>query len=116
MNILGNVGLSAVDRLSAALFHFLWQGAIVALLYAGADRFLKRRGAASNSRYALACGALAVMLLAPIVTFARSARGDGARAGIESARPDGALSQHAASLSSNPGSVRPASGTAGTDP
>ena len=46
------------ERLAAALLHFVWQGALVALAYAAADRHLKRRGTASNARYALACGAL----------------------------------------------------------
>jgi beta-lactamase regulating signal transducer with metallopeptidase domain len=60
------------ERLAAALAHFVWQGALVALAYAAADRLLRRRGAASNTRYALACGALAALLLLPIATFARS--------------------------------------------
>ena len=62
------------ERLAAALMHFVWQGALVALVYAVADRRLKTRGASSNSRYALACVALAAMMVLPVATFAR--RGD----------------------------------------
>jgi bla regulator protein blaR1 len=62
------------ERLAAALLHFVWQGALVALAYAAADRGLKRRGASSNARYALACAALAAMMILPAATFVRAAR------------------------------------------
>jgi bla regulator protein blaR1 len=49
-----------------ALFHFLWQGALVAALLAGIVRLL--RGRSPALRYALSCGALAVMLALPVAT------------------------------------------------
>ncbi|MGB7220706.1 MAG: M56 family metallopeptidase [Vicinamibacterales bacterium] len=49
-----------------ALVHFVWQGALVALLTAAALRLL-RHGSA-NARYLTSCIALGAMLLAPIVT------------------------------------------------
>lgn len=49
-----------------ALFHFLWQGALVALLLATFHLALARRSAAL--RYAVACGALGLMLVLPVAT------------------------------------------------
>ncbi|HVY92286.1 MAG TPA: M56 family metallopeptidase, partial [Bryobacteraceae bacterium] len=54
-----------VDRLGWTLVHFLWQGALIAMLYAGARRMLRDH----QARYALACAALVLMIAAPIVTF-----------------------------------------------
>jgi uncharacterized protein (TIGR03435 family) len=54
-----------VMRLGWTLVHFLWQGAFIAVFYAAARRFL----ASTNGRYLLACGALAAMMAAPIVTW-----------------------------------------------
>ena len=56
-----------VDRLGWALIHFLWQGALIALLYVAA-----RRSRTPQTRYLVGCLALAAMTLAPIVTFAIS--------------------------------------------
>ena len=60
------------ERLAAALLHFVWQGALVALVYAVADRRLRNRGASSSTRYALACLALAAMMILPAATFSRT--------------------------------------------
>jgi beta-lactamase regulating signal transducer with metallopeptidase domain len=60
--------------LSWALFHFLWQGAVVAAALAALGMALRK--SAPSVRYAVACGALATMLALPIVT-AWSASGDG---------------------------------------
>ena len=49
-----------------ALFHFLWQGVLVAAVVAALGPFLARRSPAV--RYAVACGALATMLALPIAT------------------------------------------------
>ena len=49
-----------------ALVHFLWQGALVALLFATARAHCRRSSA--NVRYTVACFALLLMLLMPIVT------------------------------------------------
>ncbi|HEY6360676.1 MAG TPA: M56 family metallopeptidase, partial [Vicinamibacterales bacterium] len=48
------------------LIHFVWQGAALALGAAGALRLWRHRSA--NARYAIACGALAAMLAAPVLT------------------------------------------------
>src|SRR6187549_2713964 len=48
------------------LIHFFWQGAILAVAAEGALRSCRNRSA--NTRYAIACVALAAMLTAPIVS------------------------------------------------
>ena len=50
-----------------SLLHFLWQGAIVALLLASALRMLSNRS--SQLRYMAACCALVLMAASPLVTF-----------------------------------------------
>jgi bla regulator protein BlaR1 len=52
-----------------ALLHFLWQGALVALLLAGVLTLLG--GRTPNIRYAAVCAALVLMLLLPAITFWR---------------------------------------------
>ena len=52
-----------------ALVHFLWQGALIALLLALANAASRRAGA--RVRYALACGAMALMVLSVAGTFCR---------------------------------------------
>lgn len=54
-----------VDRLGWTLIQFLWQGALIAALFAMARPFAHKPAA----RYALACIALAAMIAAPFVTF-----------------------------------------------
>jgi beta-lactamase regulating signal transducer with metallopeptidase domain len=54
-----------VDRLGWTLLHFLWQGALIAALFAIARLFARKPG----TRYALACIALVAMVAAPFVTF-----------------------------------------------
>jgi beta-lactamase regulating signal transducer with metallopeptidase domain len=54
------------QSLGWALVHFIWQGAAVAILYAGVAALLRRR--AANVRYMVACAALALMVALPIVT------------------------------------------------
>jgi beta-lactamase regulating signal transducer with metallopeptidase domain len=56
------------QALGWTLLHFLWQGAAIALLYRVADLALARRSA--SARYALALGALLVMLGASVATLA----------------------------------------------
>lgn len=56
------------QAVGAALLHFLWQGALIALLVACLNVLLQNRGA--RARYAVACGGLFLMLAAPIATFA----------------------------------------------
>jgi bla regulator protein BlaR1 len=57
-----------VERLGMTLLHFLWQGAIIAAIYAATRRWGARRLGA-NGRYALACAALTAMVIAPVVTW-----------------------------------------------
>lgn len=56
-----------VEKLGWALLHFVWQGAVVAVL-CGIVLLLMRR-ATSNSRYLVACGGLLLTGLLPIVTI-----------------------------------------------
>ena len=65
-----------VERLGWTLLHFLWQGVLIAKLFAASRAF---GGASLNSRtrYAMACASLAAMLLAPIVTFYLIGTGSG---------------------------------------
>jgi beta-lactamase regulating signal transducer with metallopeptidase domain len=54
------------QSLGWALVHFIWQGAAVAIIYAGIAALLRRR--AANVRYTVACAALALMFALPIAT------------------------------------------------
>jgi uncharacterized protein (TIGR03435 family) len=58
----------SVERLGWTLVHFLWQGLLIAALYAGVRKAVKRISS-PNTRYLLACAALAGMMAAPLVTF-----------------------------------------------
>ena len=49
------------------LLHFVWQGALVALLLAGVLYLLRRRTA--QVRYAVSCGALVLLLVLPVLTL-----------------------------------------------
>ncbi len=51
-----------------ALVHFLWQGALIALLFAAANRAARR--SAPAVRYGAACMALGLMMAAPLATGA----------------------------------------------
>jgi beta-lactamase regulating signal transducer with metallopeptidase domain len=55
------------QRLAGSLPHFLWQGAVLALLAALLFRFMERRSA--ESRYAVAVAMLGLMLVAPCLTL-----------------------------------------------
>lgn len=55
------------QALGWTLIHFIWQGALIALLYLSISVLLRRY--AANVRYAAACGAMLLMLLAPAVTM-----------------------------------------------
>jgi|GEM_PF-1835040 len=56
-----------IERLGWMLVHFLWQAMAVALLLAGLLRLLRR--ASANLRYAVACGAVALMAVLPLITM-----------------------------------------------
>lgn len=55
------------QALGWTLFHFIWQGALVAVLYKSASLMLKNRS--SNARYVAACASLALMLALPVGTI-----------------------------------------------
>jgi uncharacterized protein (TIGR03435 family) len=57
-----------VERLGWTLVHFLWQGLLIALLYAATRRIVAHRSS-SNARYLLACAAMAAMLAVPMATW-----------------------------------------------
>jgi beta-lactamase regulating signal transducer with metallopeptidase domain len=56
------------QHLGWTLLHFVWQGALVSILFA-AVRGLLGRSLSANARYILACLALGAMVLAPVATF-----------------------------------------------
>jgi uncharacterized protein (TIGR03435 family) len=58
-----------VERLGWALVHFLWQGVLIAALYAAARSWMAS-WSRPNARYTLACAALAAMMASPLVTWA----------------------------------------------
>lgn len=55
------------QALGWTLIHFIWQGALIALLYLSVSVLLRRF--AANVRYAAACGAMLLMVIAPAVTM-----------------------------------------------
>jgi Zn-dependent protease with chaperone function len=63
----------AVQAVAWSLVHFLWQGALVGLAAALALRLMRRSSA--TSRYAVAAGALLLMLALPVATAWRLADG-----------------------------------------
>src|SRR5262249_40328946 len=57
-----------VERFGITLLHFLWQGAVIAILYAAA-RLIGGRTSSPQPRYLLAGAALGAMMAAPLVTW-----------------------------------------------
>jgi GWxTD domain-containing protein len=57
-----------VRALGWSLLHFVWQGMIVAALLAVGLKLM--RGRSAQARYGLACGALALIAILPLATFA----------------------------------------------
>jgi beta-lactamase regulating signal transducer with metallopeptidase domain len=55
------------QALGWTLIHFIWQGALIAIFYASVSMLLRRFS--SNVRYAAACGAMLLMLIAPATTI-----------------------------------------------
>ncbi len=58
-----------IDAIGWTLLHFLWQGAAIGVAYAAARSLLARE--ASDARYLLGLGALALLALTPLLTLAR---------------------------------------------
>jgi len=59
--------MNPINALGWTLLHFLWQGALVAVLLAGALAFLRHRS--SRVRYAASCAAIVLMLVCAAATF-----------------------------------------------
>src|SRR5215467_9487844 len=57
-----------IQRFAGSLLHFIWQGAVIAMITAAGLRMLRHRSA--EVRYAFAIGALTCMLAAPLFTVA----------------------------------------------
>jgi len=57
-----------VERLGWTLVHFFWQGVLLVALYAAARRWILN-SSRPDTRYILACVALAAMIAAPLVTW-----------------------------------------------
>lgn len=95
--------MNPIDSLGWTLVHSLWQGGVIAIGLLIALRFLRRADA--NTRYLAACSAMALLVLAPIATFAalRAHHGDANVSAV--ARPQ------ADSQSSLPHVARPAGDT-----
>ena len=106
-----------MERLGATLLHFLWQGLLTALLYQAVRRSAARKWS-PQSRYLLACGALAAMMAAPIVTWEWLRPSDGgpdAVYRIQSAPPTSPSATGIAANASLPEYVRATVSGAGSD-
>jgi uncharacterized protein (TIGR03435 family) len=68
MNVLQSLSAEPwVERLGSTLLHFVWQGALIAALYATARRMA--RAAKPGVRCLIACVALALMAASPLATW-----------------------------------------------
>lgn len=65
---LTSIAPELIQRFSGSLLHFIWQGAVIALIAAAGFRLLRDRSA--ETRYAFAIGSLLCMLAAPLLTLA----------------------------------------------
>ena len=78
-----------VEAVGWALLHTLWQGALVALLFAGGLVLARRRS--PQLRYLLGCGALALLVALPLGTgtllYERAEPPAQARVGLDAAPP-----------------------------
>src|SRR5882672_12490715 len=106
-NLASWISPEILRTLGWTLLHFLWQGAGVAALFAVASAVCR----SASARYALAVGALVLMLVSPVVTFMwlQAEANPAVSAGAEGAMTWAATStQHATALS---GSRAPVAGT-----
>ncbi len=106
-NLASWISPEVLRTLGWTLLHFLWQGAGVAALFAVASAVCR----SASARYALAVGALVLMLVSPVVTFMwlQAQANPAVSAGAEGAMTWAATStQHATALS---GSRAPVAGT-----
>ena len=106
-NLASWISPEVLRTLGWTLLHFLWQGAGLAALFAVASVACR----STSARYALAVGALVLMLVSPVITFTwlHTQANPAVRTGAEGALTWAATStQHAAALS---GSHAPIAGT-----
>jgi len=69
MNFLQNLASQGwIQDLGWTLIQFLWQGTVIAILFAGA-RALATRSITVHARYSLSCCVLGLMVAAPVATF-----------------------------------------------
>jgi len=66
-DLLGVLPQPSVQRLGWTLLHFVWQGAVLAVLFALLKSILAK--ASANTRYWAGCMTLLLMAVAPVVTF-----------------------------------------------
>ena len=93
---------SLVTGVGLALLHFIWQGALIAAVYAVAARTLRT----PEARYALGVGAMLAMLVLPVVTALRHVRAHGGSgAAIAVATTDGRGSDAAPGSAPSPSSI-----------
>ena len=86
---------AVTQAFSAALVHFIWQGAIVGVLLCMALVALRNRSA--TDRYAASCAAPVLMAALPLITAAAlyvNARPMGVRAFPTSASPRAVVARH----------------------
>ena len=91
------------QALGWTLLHFVWQGTLIAFVLAAALHALRRH--AAHVRYAVACGALALLLVIPAITLYLYA---GANTETPADRPAGAASVTPASPAATAPALRPA--------
>jgi beta-lactamase regulating signal transducer with metallopeptidase domain len=60
--------MNLINTIGWTLVHFLWQGTLIALALAAVQGLL--RNATARARYAVACGAMMLMLICAVATFA----------------------------------------------
>jgi beta-lactamase regulating signal transducer with metallopeptidase domain len=60
--------IAVMHAIARSLLHFLWQGALIACIFASLIRVVTKSSA--QLRYTLGCAALALMAIAPVTTFA----------------------------------------------
>jgi beta-lactamase regulating signal transducer with metallopeptidase domain len=111
-NLASWISPEVLRTLGWTLLHFLWQGAGLAALFAATCAVCR----SASARYALAVGALVLMLVSPVITFTwlRAQANPAVRTGAEGALTwAGTSTQNATALS---GSRAPVGGTRSEQP
>jgi TRAP-type C4-dicarboxylate transport system substrate-binding protein/beta-lactamase regulating signal transducer with metallopeptidase domain len=85
------IRLPVIDTLGWTLLHFLWQGALIALILAALMWLLKNQH--PSIRYGLACGGLALMFVCPIITYLVLDSSKSTKPTVETALPQADVAQ-----------------------